>query len=416
MIELIVNNLMRRIGRTLLTALGVGLGVATIVALLSVSDGLTQTAAGFAHLGGSDLGVFQAGVSDPTVSLLPTSLTVARLERNPDVASATPLLLIVGKVRADPSAFVFGADPAGFFAAAARVRRRRPAVGVADRGRRRPRRDAAPAAGVGACVVDGHRFTVSGVYHSGIADEDAGRRAAAGGRAGAHRAIRARRPRSRSSWRPSVERDAATRSIQRQFPHTHRDRAPARRPRAPAPTAPDPQRDARDRDHRARDRRDQRHQHDGDVGARAPGRAGAAEHDRLERRARRGARDRRGRSASACSAPRSASCSACSAACCWSTLMGVGALRLAVDHRLGARARPARRDPDRRARRPLPRLARHADDAAAEVWRGQAEHPVDDRHHAVGAGADLRVVADDDRRSSRGARAARRSGRARAAR
>jgi len=86
-----------------------------IVALLSVSDGLTQTAAGFAHLGGSDLGVFQAGVSDPTVSVLPTS-EVARLEGNPDVASATPLLLIVGKVPRDASAFVFGVAPSGFFA------------------------------------------------------------------------------------------------------------------------------------------------------------------------------------------------------------------------------------------------------------------------------------------------------------
>src|ERR1035441_3629828 len=107
--ELIANNLLRRIGRTLLTALGVGLGVATIVALLSVSDGLTQTAAGFIHLGNSDLGVFQAGVSDPTVSVLQTTL-VTRLDRNPDIASATPLVLIVGKVPASPSAFVFGAD------------------------------------------------------------------------------------------------------------------------------------------------------------------------------------------------------------------------------------------------------------------------------------------------------------------
>src|SRR5579863_494246 len=115
MAELIVNNLLRRMGRTLLTALGVGLGVATIVALLAVSDGLTQTAAGFAHLGGSDLGVFQAGVSDPTVSVLETS-DVARLQRNSDVAAATPLLLIVSRVRHDPSAFVFGTDPSGFFA------------------------------------------------------------------------------------------------------------------------------------------------------------------------------------------------------------------------------------------------------------------------------------------------------------
>src|ERR1700689_3866231 len=104
--ELIVNNLVRRIGRTMLTALGVGLGVATIVALLSVSDGLTETAAGFIHLGGSDLGASQSGVPAPAVAVLQASL-VRRLDHNPDVAAATPLLLIVGKVKGDPSAFVF---------------------------------------------------------------------------------------------------------------------------------------------------------------------------------------------------------------------------------------------------------------------------------------------------------------------
>ena len=172
MAELIVNNLMRRIGRTLLTALGVGLGVATIVALLSVSDGLTQTAAGFIHLGDSDLGVFQAGVSDPTTSVLPTSL-VARLERNPDVASATPLVLLVSKVHASPSAFVFGADLRGFF-----VRRL-----VFDTGSAPGRGTVAVGSGLAASLrlkpgstltVEGHRFAVSGVYHSGITYEDEG--------------------------------------------------------------------------------------------------------------------------------------------------------------------------------------------------------------------------------------------------
>jgi putative ABC transport system permease protein len=170
--ELIANNLLRRIGRTLLTALGVGLGVATIVALLSVSAGLTETAAGFIHLGNSDLGVFQAGVSDPTVSVLQTTL-VARLDRNPDIASATPLVLIVGKVPASPSAFVFGADLQGFFARRLVYASGGPpssgAIAVSD--------------GLAASLhlkpgarllVDGHRFSVSGVYHSGVTYEDQG--------------------------------------------------------------------------------------------------------------------------------------------------------------------------------------------------------------------------------------------------
>ncbi|HXR13202.1 MAG TPA: ABC transporter permease [Solirubrobacteraceae bacterium] len=213
--ELIVNNLVRRIGRTLLTALGVGLGVATIVALLSVSDGLTQTAAGFIHLGGSDLGVFQSGVSDPTVSRLQTSL-VARLERDPDVAAATPLVLLVGRVREDASAFVFGADPHGFFANR---------LVFANGGPPSPAGTIAVGDGLArtlklrpgsSLVVAGRRLTVSGTYHSGIPYEDEGavlplaRAQSLAGLTGEATTIAV-------ELGPGTSAAAATRSLQRQF-------------------------------------------------------------------------------------------------------------------------------------------------------------------------------------------------------
>ena len=74
MFAIISTNLLRRPARTIFTALGIALGVATIVALLSFTEGLKQTAAGFVHLGGSDLGIFQANVADPTASVLPVSM------------------------------------------------------------------------------------------------------------------------------------------------------------------------------------------------------------------------------------------------------------------------------------------------------------------------------------------------------
>src|SRR5579863_1675881 len=217
MAELIVNNLLRRMGRTLLTALGVGLGVATIVALLAVSDGLTQTAAGFAHLGGSDLGVFQAGVSDPTVSVLETS-DVARLQRNSDVAAAT-LLLIVSRVRHDPSAFVFGTDPSGFFA-------QRLVYSIGSF----PSSPGTIAVGNGLAAtlhlragsivaLAGRHLTVSGIYHSGIAYEDEGGvlplavAQAVAGQPGETTSIAV-------ELQPNASAAAATRSITRQFPHT----------------------------------------------------------------------------------------------------------------------------------------------------------------------------------------------------
>ncbi|HSD77920.1 MAG TPA: ABC transporter permease, partial [Solirubrobacteraceae bacterium] len=115
MLELVLTNLGRHKARTLATALGIALGVATIVALLSVGSGLRRTADQLVHLGQADLGVFQSGVADPTASLLPVGLA-RRLERRPDVAEATPLLLVVEAVRQDPAAIVFGADRRGFFA------------------------------------------------------------------------------------------------------------------------------------------------------------------------------------------------------------------------------------------------------------------------------------------------------------
>jgi len=173
MLAIIATNLLKRSARTAFTALGIAVGVATIVALLSFTQGLKNTAAGFVHLGGSDLGVFQANVSDPTASLLPQS-AVARLAAQPEVARATPLLLLVEGVSADPAAIVFGADPAGFFT------RRLVFVagGPAAAGNEvvlGERLAASEHLHPGSVVqIDRHPFRVAGVYHSGILFEDSG--------------------------------------------------------------------------------------------------------------------------------------------------------------------------------------------------------------------------------------------------
>jgi putative ABC transport system permease protein len=106
--------------------------------------------------------------------VLPTSLAT-RLERRPDVTAATPLLLIIEGVRQDPAAVVFGADPRGFF--------RRRLVMSEGRG------GAGGARGIlvgdklatelnlhpgSRLRVKRGRFTVAGIYHSGIFFEDAG--------------------------------------------------------------------------------------------------------------------------------------------------------------------------------------------------------------------------------------------------
>ncbi len=174
MLSIITTNLVRRSARTVFTALGIAVGVAMIVALLSFTQGLRDTAAGLVHLGGSGLGVFQADVSDPTASLLPDS-TVSRLQARPEVARATPLLLDVEAVKTAPSAVVFGAEPGGFFTQSlVLVAGSRPPTGAAQvlvGERLAAQLHLQPG---GHLAVDGHDFPIAGIYHSGIFFEDSG--------------------------------------------------------------------------------------------------------------------------------------------------------------------------------------------------------------------------------------------------
>jgi putative ABC transport system permease protein len=173
MLAIVATNLLRRPARSLFTAAGVAVGVAMIVALLSFTQGLQNSAAGLVHLGGSELGVFQRGVSEPTTSILPQA-TVARLAALPQVQSATPLLLMVEVVKGEPGAVVFGADPTGFFTRSLVMLQGRPLreareILVGDQ------LAAQLHLRVGdTLTVRGHRLPIAGVYHSGIALEDAG--------------------------------------------------------------------------------------------------------------------------------------------------------------------------------------------------------------------------------------------------
>ena len=188
-----------------------------IVALLSFTAGLKQTAAGFAHLGGSELGVFQANVSDPATSLLPASL-VGRLDKQPSVEEATPLLLSVEALKREPGAVVFGAEPEGFFdkslviVAGARPRAGQILVGE----RLAAELHLLPG---GTLQISGHRLPIAGVYHSGILFEDSG-------------AVMSLQQARQIADRPGEETDVivrlatgvrasdAQRSIEREFPGT----------------------------------------------------------------------------------------------------------------------------------------------------------------------------------------------------
>jgi putative ABC transport system permease protein len=219
MIPIIATNLVRRLTRTLFTAAGIAVGIATIVALLSFTQGLKQTAAGLAHLGGSGLGVFQANVSDPTASILPESL-VGRLAAEPYVARATPLVLMIEGIKHEPGAVTFGADPHGFFA--------RSLVIVSGARPTSPETEALVGGRLAAqlhlsrgeqLTVSGRRYRIAGVYHSGILFEDSGAVLSL-----AQAQALAGRPAEETDvvvdLSPDAHAGAATKAIERDFPGT----------------------------------------------------------------------------------------------------------------------------------------------------------------------------------------------------
>ena len=102
-------NLLRRWGRTLLTGLGVAVGVTTTVALLALTGGLSRSAGDLAKLGHADFGVFQSGLGDLTASSLPASI-VPRVARVPGVAAAAPIQVVAHAIPSDSSMLLFGAQ------------------------------------------------------------------------------------------------------------------------------------------------------------------------------------------------------------------------------------------------------------------------------------------------------------------
>jgi putative ABC transport system permease protein len=172
MVPIIKASLVHRWGRTLLTSLGVALGVTTVVALLAVTSGLSRSAADLAKLGRADFGVFQAGLSDLTASSLPDSV-LARVAAQPGVAATSPVQIVAHTLDADSSILLFGSEPNSFL-----TRRLVLVSGHAPQGNEL-------LVGVGAArrlhtrpgtriVVSGRAFPVAGIYRSGISLEDAG--------------------------------------------------------------------------------------------------------------------------------------------------------------------------------------------------------------------------------------------------
>jgi putative ABC transport system permease protein len=169
---LVWRNLARRPVRTALTAAGVGLGVGLIVALLSITAGVRNTANDLIHVGRADFGLFQSGVSDFTRSLLPDELA-AQVADDPGVGDVARIFLYVTPVPGEDSFLLFGLDPSEFASRRLVVVDGRRARGdelmLGDR--------AARELGLGpgdTLPIAGTAYPIAGIYHSGDRFEDLG--------------------------------------------------------------------------------------------------------------------------------------------------------------------------------------------------------------------------------------------------
>ena len=170
--KLIRKNLLRRPMRTALTAAGVSIGVGLIVALLSITAGVHNTANQLIHLGRADFGLFQSGTSDLTKSILSQSLE-PKIAKQPGVQMVAGLQLYVSQVDGQSSFLVLGMQPGQFpWKRLVIAEGRLPTDGEVVVG------DAAlkslHAKVGGELLINRQRFRVSGIYHTGDPFEDNG--------------------------------------------------------------------------------------------------------------------------------------------------------------------------------------------------------------------------------------------------
>ncbi len=110
---MIFKNLFRRKGRTILILLGVVIGVAAIIALGAMADGLRAGYTSMARGSQADLVLSQTGAMDITMGGVEEA-AAERVLAWPEVADVTGMLVSNVQAEDSPYFYIFGYDPQGF--------------------------------------------------------------------------------------------------------------------------------------------------------------------------------------------------------------------------------------------------------------------------------------------------------------
>ncbi|MFZ4519596.1 MAG: ABC transporter permease [Microthrixaceae bacterium] len=110
-LTMVLKNLMRQRVRTLLTVVGITVGITTVVALGAITAGLKGTADDFVTAGGAQFIVAQKGAADLSFSRLDAAV-LPKVADVPGVARVSGVQLEIQKVGSNPFFFLGGVDPA----------------------------------------------------------------------------------------------------------------------------------------------------------------------------------------------------------------------------------------------------------------------------------------------------------------
>lgn len=170
---MVLKNLWRRKGRTLLTVGGIAIGIAVVVALLALADGMTEQISGIVTGGGADLTLMQDGIADMQFSALDEEVGEA-IVALPEVAWVSGLLLNIVPLDHRPYFLVMGMDPQGAGIRHFRIVEGRSLQGDDEVLLGRMAADFFDQAADGELVLQGQRYRIVGVYETGTAFEDTG--------------------------------------------------------------------------------------------------------------------------------------------------------------------------------------------------------------------------------------------------
>jgi putative ABC transport system permease protein len=161
-------NLHRQPLRTVLTALGVSVGVVAIVAFGTIVRGFWASTNAAIHFSDGDMMVFQAGVAADLFSVLDEAKTRAALLADPDVIKATPTLMHIMPAPKMHFGFIIGLHPEEIAAHQEDLLRGRPLrsddeVHLGKIAARLLEKDVGDE-----LVLAGHRFRVTGVFDTDV--------------------------------------------------------------------------------------------------------------------------------------------------------------------------------------------------------------------------------------------------------